>query len=88
MIEYLVKLDTDLFLFLNDYTVLFGWHNAFCIRKANMVPLYLLLVYFIARRYRWSTLWWFVGRSHCGTAGPISFRFIYLKMFFSAEAMS
>jgi len=62
MIEYLVKFDTDLFLFLNGLHSPF-WDGImlFASGKLTWLPLYLLLVYFIARRYKWGTLWWLLA---------------------------
>lgn len=62
MIDYLVKLDTDLFVFLNGLHSPF-WDGImlFASGKLTWLPFYLLLVYFIARRHRWKTLWWLLA---------------------------
>jgi len=85
MIEYLVKLDTDLFLFLNGLHSPF-WDGImlFASGKLTWLPLYLLLVYFYCPQVQVEYTLVVVGRSHCGTAGRSAFGSIYLKMFFSA----
>jgi undecaprenyl-diphosphatase len=58
MIEFLSNIDTQLFLLLNSInsplwdTVM--WHIS---GKLTWVPLYLLIVFFIAKKYRWKTIW-------------------------------
>lgn len=62
MIDYLVKLDTELFLYLNSLHNPF-WDGVmqFASGKLSWLPLYLLLIYFIARRYKWNTIWWLLA---------------------------
>jgi undecaprenyl-diphosphatase len=62
MLDTLLKWDSQLFLFLN------GLHSPFwdpimlfASGKLSWVPLYLLLIYFIARKYGWKTLWWLLS---------------------------
>lgn len=62
MIDILLKWDSQLFLFLN------GLHSPFwdpimifASGKLTWLPLYLLLIYFIARKYQWKTLWWLLA---------------------------
>lgn len=58
MIEFLSNIDSKLFLILNGINSPFWdtimWHVS---GKLTWVPVYLLIVYFIARRYRWKTIW-------------------------------
>jgi undecaprenyl-diphosphatase len=58
MIEFLSNIDTKLFLLLNGFNSPFWdtvmWHIS---GKLTWVPLYLLLVFFIAKKYGWRTLW-------------------------------
>ncbi|MEJ5317074.1 MAG: phosphatase PAP2 family protein [Tenuifilum sp.] len=62
MIDYLVKLDTDLFIFLNGLHSPF-WDSVmlFASGKLTWLPFYLLLIYFIARKHKWKTLWWLLA---------------------------
>ncbi|HDP74936.1 MAG TPA: phosphatase PAP2 family protein [Bacteroidales bacterium] len=62
MIDYLVKLDTDLFLFLNGLHSPF-WDSImqFASEKLTWLPLYLLLIYLIARKHKWNALWWLLA---------------------------
>ncbi|QKG80969.1 phosphatase PAP2 family protein [Tenuifilum thalassicum] len=62
MIEYLAKLDTELFLLLNGLHSTF-WDSVmlFASGKLTWLPLYLLLIFFIARKYKWNTLWWLLA---------------------------
>ncbi len=62
MIDYLVKFDTDLFLFLNGLHSPF-WDGVmlFAPGKLTWLPFYLLLIYFIARKHKWNTLWWLLA---------------------------
>lgn len=62
MIDYLVKLDTELFIFLNGLHSPF-WDNVmlFASGKLTWLPFYLLLIYFIARKHKWKTLWWLLA---------------------------
>jgi len=62
MTDYLVKLDTDLFLFLNGLHSPF-WDGVmlFASGKLTWLPFYLLLIYFIARKHKWNTLWWLLA---------------------------
>lgn len=62
MIETLLSWDTQLFLFLN------GLHSPFwdpimlfASGKLTWLPLYALLIYLIARRHGWKTLWWLLA---------------------------
>ncbi len=62
MIEMLLHWDTQLFLFLN------GMHShfwdpimVFASGKLTWMPLYLLLIFFIARKHGWKTLWWLLA---------------------------
>lgn len=58
MVEYLNQIDTQLFLFLNSINSPFWdtvmWHIS---GKLTWAPLYLTIIYFIFRKYRWKTLW-------------------------------
>ena len=58
MIEYLSNIDTNFFLFLNGINSPFWdtvmWHVS---GKLTWIPLYLVIIYFIFRKYRWKTLW-------------------------------
>ena len=58
MIEFLSNIDTNFFLFLNGINSPFWdtvmWHVS---GKLTWVPLYLVIIYFIFRKYRWKTLW-------------------------------
>ncbi len=62
MIDYLVKLDTQLFLWLNGMHSPF-WDGImlFASGKLTWLPLYLIIIYFLARRYQWKTIWWLVA---------------------------
>lgn len=62
MIDYLVKLDTELFLYLNSLHSPF-WDGImlFASGKLTWFPLYLLLIFFIVRRYKWNSLWWLLA---------------------------
>ena len=62
MVETLVKWDTHLFLFLNGLHSPF-WDSImlFASGKLTWLPLYFLLLYFIARTYKWKTLWWLLA---------------------------
>ncbi|MBC7126231.1 MAG: phosphatase PAP2 family protein, partial [Bacteroidales bacterium] len=53
MIDFLVKLDTDLFLFLNGLHSPF-WDSVmlFASGKLTWLPFYLLLIFFIARKHK------------------------------------
>lgn len=62
MLDYLINLDTELFLTLN------GLHNPFWDSimwffsgKLTWLPLYLILILFLIRKYRWDTIWWLVA---------------------------
>ena len=58
MIEFLSNIDTNFFLLLNGINSPFWdtvmWHVS---GKLTWVPLYLVIIYFIFRKYRWKTLW-------------------------------
>ena len=58
MIEFLSNIDTNFFLFLNGINSPFWdtvmWHVS---GKLTWIPLYLVIIYFIFRKYRWKTLW-------------------------------
>lgn len=62
MLDTLLKWDTQLFLFLNGLHSPF-WDPimVFASGKLTWLPLYLLLIYFIARKHRWTTIWWLVA---------------------------
>ncbi|MHC1702910.1 MAG: phosphatase PAP2 family protein [Tenuifilaceae bacterium] len=62
MIETLLNLDTQLFLFLNGLNSPF-WDPVmvFASGKLTWLPFYLLLIFFIARKHGWKTLWWLVA---------------------------
>lgn len=62
MIDYLIKLDTELFLFLNGLHTAF-WDSVmlFASGKLTWLPLYIVLIYFIAQKYKWNTLWWLLA---------------------------
>jgi undecaprenyl-diphosphatase len=62
MLDTLLKWDTQLFLLLN------GLHSPFCdpimvfaSGKLTWLPLYLLLIYFLARKQGWKTIWWLIA---------------------------
>lgn len=62
MVDFLLELDTKLFLALN------GWHSPFwdsvmlfASGKLSWLPLYLLLVYFMVRKLGWKALWWLLA---------------------------
>lgn len=59
MIDYLVQLDTRLFLAINGAHSSF-WDSImlFASGKFSWIPLYLLLTFFIARRHLWRALFW------------------------------
>jgi len=62
MIDSLIQLDTKLFLALNGAHAPF-WDSImlFASGKLTWLPLYLLIIYFIARQYKWKTLWWLLA---------------------------
>ncbi|HCT29939.1 MAG TPA: phosphatase PAP2 family protein [Bacteroidales bacterium] len=62
MVETLLKWDSQLFLFLNGLHSPF-WDPVmiFASGKLTWLPLYLLLIYFIARKYSWKTIWWLIA---------------------------
>jgi len=62
MIDILLKWDNQLFLFLNGLHSPF-WDPVmvFASGKLTWLPLYLLLIYFIARKYQWNSIWWLVA---------------------------
>lgn len=62
MIETLLSWDTQLFLFLNGLHSPF-WDPimVFASGKLTWLPLYALLIYLIARRHGWKTLWWLLA---------------------------
>jgi len=62
MVETLLSWDTQLFLFLNGLNSPFWDHvMVFASGKLTWLPFYLLLVYFIARKHGWKTLWWLLA---------------------------
>lgn len=62
MIEILIKWDTQLFLLLNGLHSPF-WDSimVFASGKLTWLPLYLVLIFFIARRHGWKSLWWLLA---------------------------
>lgn len=58
MIEYLSNIDRIFFLFLNGINSPF-WDTVmwYVSGRFTWVPLYLAIIYFIFRKYRWKTLW-------------------------------
>ncbi len=62
MVDTLQHLDTQLFLFLNGLHSPF-WDSimAFVSGKIQWIPFYLLLIFFIARKHGWKTLWWLLA---------------------------
>jgi undecaprenyl-diphosphatase len=62
MLQTLINWDTQLFLFLNSiHSPFWDYIMAFVSGKLSWIPLYLLLIYFITRKYGWKTLWWLVA---------------------------
>ena len=59
MIETLVTWDISLFLFLNSHNSPF-WDSIMLLvsGKLTWLPLYLLLIYFIVKKYKWQSAWW------------------------------
>lgn len=62
MIEFLIDLDIDLFLFFN------GLHNAwmdpimfFISGKKEWIPLYFIFVFMIIRQFKWQSIWILLG---------------------------
>ena len=57
MMEHLAKIDTQLFLFLNGLNSSFWdvamWHIS---GKYTWIPLYLLIIFFVAKRHCWQTI--------------------------------
>jgi len=62
MLDSLIQLDTKLFLALNGAHSPF-WDSImlFASGKLTWLPLYLLIIYLIAREHRWKTLWWLLA---------------------------
>jgi len=62
MIETLLNWDTQFFLFLNGLNSPF-WDPimVFASGKLTWLPFYLLLIFFIAKKHGWKTLWWLVA---------------------------
>ncbi|RPH32508.1 MAG: phosphatase PAP2 family protein [Bacteroidales bacterium] len=62
MVEILLKWDSQLFLLLNGIHSPF-WDSImiFASGKLNWLPLYLLIIFFIALKNRWKTLWWLIA---------------------------
>ncbi len=62
MIEHLISWDTSLFLFLNGHNTPF-WDAVmlFFSGKLSWLPLYLILAYAIAKKYKWTAIWWLVA---------------------------
>jgi len=62
MVDTLQHLDTQLFLFLNGLNSSF-WDPImlFVSGKIQWIPFYLVLIYFIARKHGWETLWWLLA---------------------------
>lgn len=62
MIEALLKWDTQIFLLLNGLHAPF-WDPimVFASGKLTWLPFYLILIYFIARKQGWKTLWWLMA---------------------------
>lgn len=62
MIEKLNELDTSLFLWLNDFHSPFWdkimWHIS---GKVEWAPLYIALLAYVIYKYRWKSIWIFVG---------------------------
>lgn len=57
MIESLKFFDTELLLAINGcHNVFFDWVMVFASAKFSWMPLYLILLYFLIREYRWKTL--------------------------------
>jgi undecaprenyl-diphosphatase len=62
MIEILLKWDTQLFLFLNGlHSPVWDPIMIFASGKLTWLPLYLLLIFFIARKYGWKAIWWLLA---------------------------
>lgn len=62
MLEFLNQIDTDIFLFLNGlHTTFFDNLMWFISGKFTWIPLYLLLVFFLVRKYRINSLWWLLA---------------------------
>lgn len=62
MIDFLIQLDTKIFLALNGVHSPF-WDSImlFASGKLSWLPLYLLVIYFIAREYKWKAVWWLLA---------------------------
>jgi len=61
MIETLIKWDTQLFLFLNGLHSPF-WDPIMIFASGKYTfPIYLLLIFFVARKYGWKTIWWLLA---------------------------
>lgn len=62
MVETLINWDTQLFLFLNGIHSPF-WDPimVFVSGKLSWMPLYLVLIFFIARKHGWKAIWWLVA---------------------------
>lgn len=62
MLDTLTQWDTSLFLFLNGHNSPF-WDSVMLLisGKLTWIPLYLLLIYFIIRRYRVQSIWWLLA---------------------------
>lgn len=58
MFDFIVDIDKSLFLFLNGINSPFWdtvmWHVS---GKLPWIPMYLVIIFFIFRKYRWQTLW-------------------------------
>lgn len=62
MLEFLNQIDTDIFLFFNGlHTTFFDNLMWFISGKFIWIPLYLLLVFFLVRKYRINSLWWLLA---------------------------
>lgn len=62
MLEELIRLDTNVFLFLNDLHNPF-WDQVmwFITQKETWYPLYALILFFVFRQYRWTGFWVFLA---------------------------
>lgn len=62
MIDYLIQLDTQLFLALNGAHSPF-WDSVmyFASGKLSWLLLYLVIIFFIAREHKWKTFWWLLA---------------------------
>lgn len=62
MFEFLIRLDNHLFLLLNGLHSPF-WDPimVFASGKLTWLPLYLVLIFFIARKYGWKAIWWLIA---------------------------